>query len=50
MLGYLKFYLANFKVLLFIQSVWKYRKLVLAILRKYLNQVKAGQILHEGTS
>jgi radical SAM superfamily enzyme YgiQ (UPF0313 family) len=49
MLGYLKFYLSNFKVIPFLQNLWKYRKLVFAILRKYMGQVKANQTLTEST-
>ncbi|HAM50190.1 MAG TPA: hypothetical protein DCP92_05675 [Nitrospiraceae bacterium] len=50
MVGYLKFYLTNFKVLPFVKNLWKYRKLVLAILKKYVSQVKTNQVATQGTS
>ncbi len=36
MLGYLKFYIRNLKVIPFFSAVWKYKRLVLAIIMKYM--------------
>lgn len=40
LLGYLKFYLRNLKVVAFIQNAWIYRKLVLSIIIKYIKQLR----------
>jgi radical SAM superfamily enzyme YgiQ (UPF0313 family) len=50
MLGYLKFYVANFKIVPFMQIVWKYRKLAFAILKKYVNLIRTNHILTENIS
>jgi len=37
MLGYLKFYMKNLKIIPFLSAAWKYRKLIFAIVIKYFN-------------
>lgn len=40
LLGYLKFYLKNFKFFSLIRAGWRYRKLVIAIFVKYIRQLQ----------
>jgi hypothetical protein len=40
LLGYLKFYIKNLKVAAFITAAWRYKKLILAIIKKYIRSLK----------
>jgi anaerobic magnesium-protoporphyrin IX monomethyl ester cyclase len=40
LLGYLKFYIKNLKISAFMGAAWRYRKLILAIIAKYIKSLK----------